>query len=631
MRRTTLLLALLAVCAPLAAAQEVLSYRDLVQRLTDLKGLAVLPAPGEQCAQWSSYDRASVYDDVARKYVAWEANGDGDKYIREEDGQLVLAEMEGPGCIWRIWSARPGGGRVRIYLDGAAEPAVDLPFKGYFDCTNEPFTRPALVHYTASGANNYVPIPYQKSCKITADRNWGAYYHFTYATFPEGTQVETFARRLRPRDREALDTANDILSNCGTDPAGRRNLAKTLQVKTTVDPGKTTTVAEFEGPRAITAIRVKPFLPDPPADRAVLRQLALRITWDDDAEPAVWAPLGDFFGTAPGTNHYQSLPLGITEDGWRYSYWYMPFEKRAVVALDNDSCVPQTVEFEITHTPLVKPRTNVGRFHAKWHADAFLPPEPERWIDWPMLKTEGRGRYCGVMLHVWNPKGGWWGEGDEKFFVDGEKFPSTFGTGSEDYFGYAWCNPTLFENCYHNQTISNNNKGHVSVNRWHIGDNVPFQRSFEGCIEKYCANERPTRYACVAYWYLAPDGTDRYEPASVEERMNWPEPEVYRAEGAVEGESLEVFAKTGGITLAQRLDPYEGEWSGNTQFWWYDNQPGNILDLLVPVDRDGKYQITLRLTNAPDFGVVQFYFDGEKLGEPIDLYHPRVTPAAPKI
>ena len=66
-----------------------------------------------------------------------------------------------------------------------------------------------------------------------------------------------------------------------------------------------------------------------------------------------------------------------------------------------------------------------------------------------MLQTEGRGRFCGVMLHVWNPRGGWWGEGDEKFFVDGEKFPSTFGTGSEDYFGYAWCDPHLFQRAYH--------------------------------------------------------------------------------------------------------------------------------------------------------------------------------------
>jgi D-arabinan exo alpha-(1,3)/(1,5)-arabinofuranosidase (non-reducing end) len=107
------------------------------------------------------------------------------------------------------------------------------------------------------------------------------------------------------------------------------------------------------------------------------------------------------------------------------------------------------------------------------------------------------------MLQVRNPRGGWWGEGDEKFFVDGEKFPSTFGTGSEDYFGYAWSNPTLFQNAYHDQTHNDgNNKGQVSVNRWHITDNVPFHQSFEGCIEKYFPNQRPTLYAATAYWSL---------------------------------------------------------------------------------------------------------------------------------
>ena len=91
--------------------------------------------------------------------------------------------MEGPGCIWRIWSAAPKEGHVRIYLDGACEPAVDLPFVGYFDRKNEPFTRPAIVHTVANGWNNYTPIPYQKACKIVADPGWGAYYHFTYGTF----------------------------------------------------------------------------------------------------------------------------------------------------------------------------------------------------------------------------------------------------------------------------------------------------------------------------------------------------------------------------------------------------------------------------------------------------------------
>ena len=144
-----------------------------------------------------------------------------------------------------------------------------------------------------------------------------------------------------------------------------------------------------------------------------------------------------------------------------------------------------------------------------------------------MLQTEGRGRFCGVMLHVWNPRGGWWGEGDEKLFVDGEKFPSTIGTGSEDYFGYAWCNPNLFQRPYHCQTMDQKNKGHQSVFRWHLVDNVPFQKSFEAYIEKYYRNDRGTLYALTAQWYLAPGGVDPYDPVPVQQHDGYyekPEP-----------------------------------------------------------------------------------------------------------
>jgi hypothetical protein len=126
----------------------------------------VLPAEGERCAQWSSYDRKSRYDAASGKYLEWGADGDGDGYIRKEGGSLVLAEMEGPGCIWRIWSADPRDSHVRVYIDGADKPVVDLPFRGYFDRSHAPFTIPSLVHTLARGWNNYTPIPYAKSCKI---------------------------------------------------------------------------------------------------------------------------------------------------------------------------------------------------------------------------------------------------------------------------------------------------------------------------------------------------------------------------------------------------------------------------------------------------------------------------------
>jgi Protein of unknown function (DUF2961) len=135
-----------------------------------------------------------------------------------------------------------------------------------------------------------------------------------------------------------------------------------------------------------------------------------------------------------------------------------------------------------------------------------------------ILTTRGRGRFVGTHLHVFNPRGGWWGEGDEKFFVDGEEFPSSFGTGSEDYFGFAWSSSERFSRPYHGQLLNEDNRGHADDNRWHIPHSVPFQMGFDGYIEKYFPNARPTRYAAVAYWYLAPGASDPYGPVPVSER-----------------------------------------------------------------------------------------------------------------
>jgi len=610
-------------------AQEKLTYVDLVKRLTDLERLAVLPAPGDTCSQWSSYDRASKYDEATGKYIRWDANGDGGGIIRREGDLVVMAEMEGPGCIWRIWSAKADAGHVKIYLDGAAEPAVDLPFAGYFDCKTAPFVYPSLVHMTARGINNYVPIPYQKSCKIVAEKGWGNYYHFVYETFPKGTVVPTFKMALTAEETAALKAAAEVLSvKCGEDPAGHRQGEATMAKAATVPAGKAVTAAQPDGPGAITALRIKMPAASREEEIQMLRELAIRITWDDEKSPAVWAPLGDFFGTAPGVNKYKSLPLGMTDDGF-YSFWYMPYAKGARVEIVNDGAAERTVDVSIAHAPLSRPIADLGRFHAKWHRDALLPGEPERKIDWTMLKVQGRGRFLGVMLHVWNPKGGWWGEGDEKFLVDGEKFPSTIGTGSEDYFGYAWCCAELFQNAYHNQTLVKNNKGHVSVNRWHVTDNIPFQKSFEGAIEKYYPNAKPTLYAGTAYWYQAPGGSDPYEAQPLDQRIGyWTEPQPPQAiKGAIEGESLEIIAKTGGLTQTQQMDQYNGDWSGQEHLWWTRAKPGDKLDLAVPVKDPGKYKVALQLTKARDYGIVQLYLDDKKCGAPVDLYNPNVIPS----
>ena len=624
-----------------AAAERTLTYVDLVHKLTDLEGLAVLPPPGETCQQWSSYDRASRYDAATGQYIDWGANNDCCGIVRTEGEDQVWAEMDGPGCIWRIWAAAAGSAQVRIYLDGAQQPTLDMPFSAYFDGKHEPFVYRALVHETSNGQNCYLPIPYQKSCKIVADRTWGAaarsqggeYYHIDYTTYPQDTVVPTFKAELAPEDQAALAAANDFLSTkLGIDPAGAREGQRTEVHRLVVPAGGKAVAAKLEGSLAITAIRVK-LDPNLPGDMSkTLREVALQIRWDGEERPSVWAPLGDFFGTAPGINKHVSLPCGMAEDGQCYALWYMPFAKSALVELTNDGAREFPLEISITHAPVTRPIEQLGRLHVKWHRDAFLNTQPGREIDWPMLKTEGRGRFCGVMLSVWNPQGGWWGEGDEKFFVDGEKFPSFFGTGSEDYFGYAYCCPALFQNAYHNQTISEGNRGCISVNRWQITDNVPFQKSFEGDIEKYNpVPENPVRYAATVCFYLASGQSDPYDTnVPVAERTGYYNLRpVLHEPGAVEAEKAQVLEVTGGTPTVQQMYEWGDQWSGAAQIWWAWPKVGDKLVLAVPVAAAGKYTVKAQLTKASDYATVQLYLDDQKLGTPVDLYDAKVVPTGP--
>jgi hypothetical protein len=631
MKTATLVLSVSAlfILITAAAQAETLTYADLVHHLTDLQGLAVPPPAGETTSLVSSYDRASQYDAAHDKYINWGANGDNGGMIRHEGDGSVMADIKGPGCIWRTWSASVGDGHVKIYLDGNTTPAVDLPFNGYFNGKNEPFTRPNLVYATkASGFDNYTPIPFLKSCKIVAYNNWGGYYHFNYTQFPPGTVVPTFKLPLSAQDSAALDAADKILGNCGVDPAGTHPGQQSETPALTVNAGQTATVAQLTGSGAITALKVKFALPtDPAVLKDFLRQLAIRITWDGSSEPAVWSPLGDFFGDAVIPAKYQSLPMGITADGQWYSYWYMPYGSGAKIEIENDSSIPVAMNWEVDHAPLTAPAGSLLRFHAKWHRDAFLPERKDRFPDWTLLTTKGTGRYVGTQLHVWNPFPGWWGEGDEKFFVDGEKFPSTFGTGSEDYFGYAWGSPNIFSQAFHGQPVNENNQGNIDNHRWHISDNIPFQKTFDGYIEKYFPNERPTFFAAVAYWYLSADGTDPYPEVPVAGRIGYEGPLTDEPDGIVEAASLHVTK--GSDAGAEGTLSWGDGWRQGVHLLWHGKQPGGHLELAFKGPKPGKYKIFARYTHAPDYGIVQLSLNGSKVGPPTDLYGEKVTPADP--
>ncbi|WP_255702925.1 glycoside hydrolase family 172 protein [Antarcticibacterium sp. 1MA-6-2] len=347
-----------------------------------------------------------------------------------------------------------------------------MPFIEYFKPTIPAFNFPQLVYETnARGFNNYVPITYQKSLKIVADPGWGQYYHFNYISFPKGIQVEKFDPEMSENNLKALQEVNNLFeSRMGEYPY---DLSVTTENKILrIAPGEEKIFFQTEDAGAVSSLKVKLKIGDKKKMAEILRKLLLTIKWDGEEEPSVWSPLGDFFGTSPGWNEYRTFPMGMTEE-WMYSYWYMPFKDGAEIAVKNDFNEEVQIEIELKHEELGVEVEDLARFHAKWHRD-LSPLEESRWPDWTLLETMGKGRFVGTHLLVWNPKGGscsaagpghhWWGEGDEKFFVDGETFPSTFGTGTEDYFGYAWCDPSKFEHAFHSQTQDNDNMGYQPMN-----------------------------------------------------------------------------------------------------------------------------------------------------------------------
>ena len=630
----------LAVWLSLSACQQeqkALSYADLVNRMTALKSLAKLPEEGEKSAMWSSYDRASKIDSVTGKFIDWDANIDGFKpqYIRKEGDNEVLAEMDGPGAIVRIWSASPREGKVKIYIDGSEEPVINESFIDYFKPSIPAFQYNELVYETnAKGFNNYVPIPYQKSCKIVAEPGWGQYYHFNYITFPQGTQLEAFNPNPTEEGKKALNKVNTFFAgNMGKYPDDASKLEKEVATINLAANEKKTAFS-FESKGAIATLKAKFNNIDPDNIREIMRKTVLEIRWDGEENPSVWTPLGDFFGTSPGWNEYKTLPMGMTDE-WAYSYWYMPFGDGAEISLQNYFDGAVSVTLEVQHEPLPGNIADYGRFHAKWHRD-LEPLEEERWPDWRLLETKGRGRFLGAHLLVWNPKGGsseaggpghyWWGEGDEKFFVDGEQFPSTFGTGTEDYFGYAWCDPSVFQHAFHSQTLDNDNMGYQPVNRWQITDNVPFQKSFDGYLEKYFPNELPTQYSTVVYWYLDPDGEDVLGAVPPSELYGYETPfEVFRQKDAVEAETFVVEENTGGWVSTEAWaheSLFETVSGHKIMVWFAAKDKANNLKTTFEWTGEGNYEVYANLVKREDGGRFTIKLNGKKL-KTLDFYAPK--------
>jgi len=287
-----------------------------------------------------------------------------------------------------------------------------------------------------------------------------------------------------------------------------------------IAPGETLTLLDEAGPGLISHVWFTIASDDPNH----LKALVLRMFWDGEPMPSVETPIGDFFGLGLGDYYlYQSLPLSVGSDKALNSFFPMPYQKHARITVTNEGSIAvNNFYFNIDYRAYSKPlAADLLYFHAQYRQAAPARGWTNQWRtngdplvegkknlngegNYVWMEAAGRGHFVGVTMSVLQNQDGWWGEGDDMFFVDGDKLPSIEGTGAEDYFLGAWGfgdKPFSFE-LFGAPVKGDEVVGsHTSVYRFHLDSPIPFTKSIRATIEHGHANHRSDNYYSVAYWY----------------------------------------------------------------------------------------------------------------------------------
>jgi hypothetical protein len=384
----------------------------------------------------------------------------------------------------------------------------------------------------------------------------------------------------------------------------------------TIEPGTTAILADIKGPGAIhhiwVTIAAEPFYG---------RKIVLRMFWEGEAAPSVEAPIGDFFGVGHGLNrNLSSLPVACSSEGRaRNCYWSMPFRSGAKITVTNEGsqAVP-AFYYYVDYQELPSLPADTPTFHAQYRQETPCASGG----NYLLLDAVGRGHYVGCNLSVLQRAMGWWGEGDDMIFVDGEGKPSLHGTGSEDYFSDAWGmreDENLFYGCpLQEEDFQAGSK--ATVYRFHIPDPIPFRKSIRVTIEHGHANDRSDNFSSVAYWYQAEPHKAFPAMAPVRERLpfaleppenfmapKWSEvKEGAREKGGATFEDPEAGIRLEAEKLTLGLSSFYGPDGSRFPFLATENAvSGSEARLSFPVGTAERYDFDLYFLTGPAMGDVR--------------------------
>ncbi|HWA83944.1 MAG TPA: glycoside hydrolase family 172 protein, partial [Fimbriimonadaceae bacterium] len=403
-------------------------------------------------------------------------------------------------------------------------------------------------------------------------------------------------------------------------------------------PGQTHVLMDVKGPGVITHMWITFLGPEiqnwAPKGSANHQDMLLRIYWDGNPKPGVEAPVGDFFANCFGRRDpVVSLPV-VVDDGDSYNcFWNMPFHKSARVEIVNQS--DKSINLLYYNIDWIKKDSlpkDTPYFYAQYRQE--YPVQHGK--DYLILDTKGKGHYVGTVLAVRTRSPEWFGEGDEKIYIDGEEHESIHGTGTEDYFLAAWglkktMSPYFGVPYFDQWGIVG---GHTSAFRWHINDPIVFEKGIRVTIEHFgwmsvdenpqhvenSWNEREDDYSSVAFWYQT--GQPTFAERAPENRRL---PNIDRVI-AYGRDNLDTHGE--GKTEKQQLDIYDAP-----QLLYMPSSAQNAyVDIPFTVTRKEPLRLLLSMTTSYDFGAYQAYLTGPigvndtkvKLGGPLDFYSQEV-------
>ncbi|MDF7799037.1 DUF2961 domain-containing protein [Pontiellaceae bacterium B1224] len=536
---------------------DAITLEDLLNQMVDRSVIARFPKTSTRLINFSSYNRASDVgppeSGVSDTASGWFANGDfNGKYLytTEEYGngtEYVMVDHEAPGALVRFWTPWRSitsptlNDYIRIYLDGSSTPVMEGNLLTLFDGTGLiPYP---LAHPSLRSGVSFFPIPYAERCVVTLDRS-PFFYIFTHREYDEGTEVETFTM-------EAFNAASNLTAQVGQallDPAAnlpptnvswQGTLASNAEVVLNL-PAGTNAVHEF------TVV-----LDENSRGNRLMRSVIVKAEFD--GQETIWCPLSDFFGSGVGLHPFEGWFRTVESNGTLSCRWVMPYQASATITLENLYDEPVELSMSAATEPWEWDEQSLY-FHSGWRFQSPLPTRP--WSDWNYITlTGGRGVFVGDTLTLWNPVTGWWGEGDHKIWVDGEDFPSMFGTGTEDYYAYSWGGRStdFYDHPFHAQVrchvydqlnrhpdspgYTANTQGYSTETRTRALDTIVFTNSLQLDMEVWHGTDTEVEYAVANHWYsdlsqsnsLSPDPVSATLPVRVSD-----EPELSLSTGSLD-------------------------------------------------------------------------------------------------